>query len=65
MDLLVYVLPLQIQSGYYNIIVPVHVNGSANESYFGRLKFSAHGKLSAIKYSSAQAAVEMAKSIYQ
>ena len=49
------------QNGYY--IVPVHVNGSAIESYFSRLTFSAHGQLSAINYSSAQAAVEMAKSV--
>ena len=46
---------------YY--IVPVRVNGSAIESYFSRLKFSAHGQLSASNYSSAQAAIEMAKSV--
>ena len=46
------------QQGYY--IVPVRVNGSAIESYFSRLKFSAHGQLLAANYSSAQAAVEMA-----
>ena len=48
-------------NGYY--IVPVRVNGSTIESYISRLKFSTHGQLSAINYSSAQAAVEMAKSV--
>lgn len=56
-----YFLSKHFQKGYY--IVPVRVNGSAIESYFSRLKFSAHGQLSAINYSSAQAAVEMAKSV--
>ena len=47
--------------GYY--IVPVCVNGSAIKSYFSRLTFSTHSQLSAINYPSAQAAVEMAKSV--
>lgn len=49
------------QKGYY--VVPVRVNGSAIENYFSRLKISAHGQLSAINYSSVEAAVEMAKSV--
>ena len=51
-----YFLSKHFQKGYY--IVPVRINESAIES---RLKSSAHGQLSAVNYSSAQAAVEMAK----
>ena len=56
-----YFLSKHSQNGYYT--VPVRVNGSAIESYFSRLKFSAHGQLSAINYPTAQAAVQMAKSV--
>ena len=56
-----YFLSKHSLNGYY--IVPVRVNGSAVESYFSRLKFSAHGQLSAINYPTAQAAVQMAKSV--
>ena len=49
------------QQGYY--IVPVRVNSSAIQSYFRRLKLSAHGQLLAANYSLAQTAVEMAKSV--
>jgi hypothetical protein len=42
-------------------IIPVKVNGSAVESYFSQLKFSAGGQLSSTNYATAQAAVETTK----
>lgn len=45
--------------GYF--IIPVRVNGSAVESYFSQLKFSADGQLSASNYATAQASVETTK----
>ena len=44
-------------------IVPVRVNGSAVESYFSQLKFSAGGQLSSVNYATAQASVETTKAV--
>lgn len=46
---------------YY--IIPVRVNGSAVESYFSQLKYSARGQLSAINYESSQASIETCKAV--
>ena len=44
-----------------NFNIPVGVNGSALESYFSQLKFSAGGQLSSYNYAIAQASVETTK----
>ena len=46
-------------SNYF--IIPVRVNGSAVESYFSQLKFTAGGQLSSANYATAQASVETTK----
>lgn len=47
--------------GYY--IIPVRVNGSAIESLFSSLKYSARGQLSSANYMSALAAIQTAKAV--
>lgn len=47
--------------GYF--IIPVRINGSAIETYFSQLKYTARGQLSAINYATAQAALETSKDV--
>lgn len=52
---------LKAHPDYY--IISVRINGSAVESYFSQLKYVGKGQLSAVNYTTAQAAVKTTKAV--